>query len=325
MPTKRREFIRNTGALGIFTSLGALTLPSFTMSNNSEIEDFKNAQRKLLLKYDIHSSSKFIKLTEPDLRIHVLESGSGTPVVMLHGGKGTAAQFAPLMGALQKDFQLFVPDRPGCGLSDMFNYTEIPFRKHAVDVVKGILDGLGLSRADIIGNSMGGYWALVFALAYPDRVSKLVLIGEPAASGPQDPSNMHTPPYADPNPSIESTRGRYSAILVADINRVATEILAEDLAAARIPGANLAWNSMLDDVKREKKVLTYALRPELKNLQPQTLFIWGEKDRFGPAVLGKEMAALAPNARCEVVSDAGHLVWLDQPVICTSLTTEFLK
>jgi pimeloyl-ACP methyl ester carboxylesterase len=321
MLTPRREFLKKMGALGFSTSLTAFALKSYAMNDGTEIEDFKKAQQKLLSKYHVDAGSKFIKLTKPDIKIHVLEAGRGEPVVMLHGGKATGAQFASLMGDLQKQFRLYVPDRPGCGLSDMVDYTNISFRAHAV----GIFDGLNLSKAAIIGNSMGGYWALVFALAYPERVSKLVLIGEPAASSPQDPSNIHTAPYADPNPTLESMRGMYSAILVADINRVAPEVIEEDLAAARIPGANLAWNSMLDEIKREKNVLTYALRPELKNLKTPTLFIWGEKERFGPPVLGNEMAAIAPNARCEVVPDAAHLVWLDQPAICASLTVDFLS
>jgi pimeloyl-ACP methyl ester carboxylesterase len=172
---------------------------------------------------------------------------------------------------------------------------------------------------------MGGYWALVFALAHPERVTKLVLIGEPAGSSPPDPTGNQTPHKADPNPTIESIKGKFAAVLVADINRVAPEILEEDLAAALIPGAALAWDTMLEQLNREQKGLTYALRSELKNLRPPTLFIWGEKDRFGPPTLGQEMAALAPHAHCEVVSDAGHLVWLDQPDSCSELTLDFLK
>ncbi len=65
--------------------------------------------------------------------------------------------------------------------------------------------------------------------------------------------------------------------------------------------------------------------PELKNLRPETLFIWGDKDAFGPPILGQEMAALAPHARCEVIRGAGHLVWLDEPEQCAKLVISFLK
>ena len=70
---------------------------------------------------------------------------------------------------------------------------------------------------------------------------------------------------------------------------------------------------------------TYQLRPELKDLRPATLFIWGDQDKLGPPTLGVEMAKLAPNAHCEVLPDAGHLPWLDQPEECSRMVTEFLK
>jgi len=70
--------------------------------------------------------------------------------------------------------------------------------------------------------------------------------------------------------------------------------------------------------------LTYALRPELAQLRPTTLFIWGDKDTFGPPALGAEMADRAPNARCLVVHDAGHLPFWDQPEQCARVMREFL-
>jgi pimeloyl-ACP methyl ester carboxylesterase len=314
------------GGLSVYTSnLFAHPYSLTSIEYSPEIDAFKKAQQKVLLKYRVPAKSLYLKLSKPKLKAHVLAVGKGSSVVMLHGGGATAAQFTPLMSALQKDYHLFVPDRPGCGLTERFDYRGIPFREHAIDFVNSIFDSLHLSEAVIVANSMGGYWALVFALAHPERVTKLVLIGEPAGSSPPDPTGNQTPHKADPNPTIESIKGKFAAVLVADINRVAPEILEEDLAAALIPGAALAWDTMLEQLNREQKGLTYALRSELKNLRPPTLFIWGEKDRFGPPTLGQEMAALAPHAHCEVVSDAGHLVWLDQPDSCSELTLDFLK
>jgi pimeloyl-ACP methyl ester carboxylesterase len=55
------------------------------------------------------------------------------------------------------------------------------------------------------------------------------------------------------------------------------------------------------------------------------VFIYGDKDFEGPPSLGLEMAALMPHGRCEIISDAGHLVWLDQPNACMKIIKEFLK
>jgi pimeloyl-ACP methyl ester carboxylesterase len=95
--------------------------------------------------------------------------------------------------------------------------------------------------------------------------------------------------------------------------------------ASRLPAAQLSWTTMLALLASPSASgLTHSLRSELKDLRAPTLFIWGDKD-LGPPRLGQEMAALAPHARCEVVADAGHIVWLDQPGRCSKLTIEFLK
>jgi pimeloyl-ACP methyl ester carboxylesterase len=242
---------------------------------------------------------------------------------MVHGGGAFAAQFAPLLAGLEKQFRIFAPDRPGCGLSDNFNYRGVPFREHAVGFMTDLLDALRLPKSAVVGNSMGGYWALAFALAAPERVTRLVLLGGAAGSLP--PPYPPRPPR--PEPSLATTRQTYR-FLMANGDRAPNEVLEADYAASRLPGAALGWDSMLEELDREgigRTGLTYALRPELRNLRPATLFIWGDKDFEGPPSLAQEMAALAPNARCEVVKDAGHLVWLDQPSRCLTLLSDFLK
>jgi pimeloyl-ACP methyl ester carboxylesterase len=111
---------------------------------------------------------------------------------------------------------------------------------------------------------------------------------------------------------------------MADASRAPVEILEADHAASKLPGASRGWNSMVEDCARDR-ISTYALRPELKNLKPPTLFIYGDKDMEGPTSLAWEMAELIPNGRCEIVADAGHLVWLDQPRVCAKLMLDFLK
>jgi pimeloyl-ACP methyl ester carboxylesterase len=113
--------------------------------------------------------------------------------------------------------------------------------------------------------------------------------------------------------------------LVANVDRVPQEVLMADYAGSVLPSAAESWDTMLEEIALERRGLTYALRPELKNLRPETLFIWGDKDTFGPPTLGQEMAALAPHARCEVIRGAGHLVWLDEPEQCAKLIISFLK
>jgi pimeloyl-ACP methyl ester carboxylesterase len=264
-----------------------------------------------------------VRLRQPALRAHVLVAGEGEPVILIHGGGTVAAQYAPLLGKLQGGFQCFAPDRPGCGLTDKFDYANIPFRSHAVAFVSSLMGELHLQKAAIAGCSMGGYWALVFALAAPQLVTKLVLLGGVAGSPP--------PPLPRrPNRgvlSLADVRAMYHG-LMANGDRASSEVIQAEYAAGALPGANLGWNSMLERLWQEgaeKTGLTYALRPELKSLKPPALFLWGDKDIEGPPLLAQEMAALAPHGRCEIVPDSGHLIWLDQPDRCAKLMTDFLK
>ncbi len=329
--TTRRTFLKLAAVGGVVANTawfsrdllaqdGAIT----PLLPGAEVDQFKKAQQDLLLKYGVAAHSEYLKLKQPPLTAHVLEAGQGPPVLLIHGGNATAAQFAPLLGPLHKEFHCFAPDRPGCGLSDKIDYHGVPFRKHAVDFVTGIMDGLHLPKAAIVGNSMGGYWALLFALAQPERVTKLVLIGEPAASSPPDP-NTPRPPPAPKDPTIEGIRGMWKNRLGLNVERISTEVLDEQLAGAKLPGAGLAWDSMVAEFIGEK-LSTYALRPELKDLRPETFFLWGDNDKMGGgSPLGQEMAAIAPHAHCEILPDAGHIAWLDQPERCAQLTIEFLK
>jgi pimeloyl-ACP methyl ester carboxylesterase len=296
--------------------------PVIPLAPGPEVDAFKKAQEALLKKYGVTAESRYVKLKKPQLTVHVLEAGRGEPVLLIHGGGGVAANFAPMMSSLQNEFRIYAPDRSGCGLTDKFDFRETDLREHAVDVITSLMDALELPKATLVGNSMGGLWAMQFALAKPDRVTKLVLLGEPAWSDPKKP----TPPPAAKNPTPESIRGFYAARLVAEVKRVPEEFLAVDLAGRRLPGAADSWNTMIEKAVKDKDTFgAYSLRPELKNLRPSMLFIWGDKDKLGSPTLGEEMAKLAPKARCEVLRDAGHLPWLDQPEECNRLVLKFLK
>jgi pimeloyl-ACP methyl ester carboxylesterase len=300
------------------------------------MEDFATAQSRLLEKYGSGATSLFLPLRTPALRTHVLKAGAGKPLLLLHGGNSVAACWEPLLSGLARRFSVFAPDRPGCGLSDKLDYRGIDLRAHAVAFIGSVMDGLDLAAVPIVANSMGGYWAMAFALAFPARVTKLVLVGEPAGSAPV-PSLMHRlmgHPLVGPllyatilKPSPRATRESLRRMLVANPGRVPREWIDCAYAAAALPGAMQSWLTMLRTVTRVlgPADLTFALRPELPRLATPTLFLWGDRDALGPPSLGREMAALMPNARAEAVPDAGHLVWLDQPEHCSARIIEYLE
>ena len=294
---------------------------------------FRRLQNAQLQKYGVSAEHRQLSVEDPHVSTHVIDSGQGDPVLMLHGGRSVAVGFLPLLGEVAKTHHVYAPDRPGCGLSDKFDYRDVAFRDHAVKWTTGVMDGLGLPRTTIIANSMGGYFALVFALAHPERVSRLMLIGEPAgSSGARDTQGLIAVRGINGlllstvmRPSVKSLRTVFEKKLMADARRVPEDLLECLAAGARIPGAVASWLTMVENVTAaDSPGLTHALRSELSTLTMPVRFMWGDKDIFGSPALGQEMAALMPHAHCDVVSDAGHLVWLDQPQQCLALTQQFL-
>ncbi len=304
-------------------------------------ERFRQLQDALLASNGVPAISSFLDVQPPLLKVHVIEAGRGSPVLFVHGGNSVAVSWTPLLARLHTRFHLFAPDRPGCGLTTKFNYLGVPLRPHAVAFLTGVLDSLRLARAAIVGNSMGGYFALAFAMAHPERVAKLVLVGEPAGSGPTIRLSHRLMGTRIVNsalfgtilkPGPAATRSAFRRILVADVRRVSFDYLECMTAGAMIPGALQSWITMVESacavrgagILSGASALTYAMRPELPTLRCPTLLLWGDKDTFGPPAWGQDMARLMPDARCIVVPDAGHLPWLDQPDLCARAIDFFL-
>ena len=141
---------------------------------------FTERQQALLDHYGTRAESTFVELRDPALRAHVLHAGRGEPVVMVHGGNSVAVGMQPLFGQLAERFSVYAADRPGCGLTDSYVYRRTDMRRHGVAFIGSLLDQLGLETVALVGNSMGGFWCMAFALAHPERVSRLILLGEPA-------------------------------------------------------------------------------------------------------------------------------------------------
>ena len=116
----------------------------------------------------------------PNFRVHYVEAGEGHPVVLLHGsGPGATARtnFAENIEPLAEHFRVIAIDMPGWGESD--TQSEETGRDHTAALV-AILDALGIDKAALVGNSMGGMTAVTTAVEHPDRVSHLITMGVPA-------------------------------------------------------------------------------------------------------------------------------------------------
>ena len=120
------------------------------------------------------------------LELAVADCGAGPPVVLLHGFTGSGDAMSEVVEQLRVDFRVLVVDLVGHGASDRPKELE-PYRMTAVvEQLRCLLERLGLDSACWLGYSMGGRAALAFAVAYPEQVDRLLLIG--ASAGIDDPA-----------------------------------------------------------------------------------------------------------------------------------------
>jgi pimeloyl-ACP methyl ester carboxylesterase len=272
-------------------------------------------------------------------RVHLLETGTGNPAVVLHGTGNSAGFLLPLLDQLH-GVQATAPDLPGVGLSDPVDLPRARYREAAVAWLDGLLDTLELPGAALVGHSGGGVWALWYALAHPDRVRRLVLLGPPALPGTRCPLPLRlaTTPgmgalvsrLAPPSPKAVL---RLASVMGERATLTARPDLVDLLVAeARDPVADRAAKAELRALISPLALLSPSgwrrrvrLQPgELGRLAVPTLVIWGERDPLGRVPVARALTRLIPDARLEVLP-TGHGPWLGRPVETATAITGFLR
>ncbi len=276
------------------------------------------------------STSRYAQV-RPDLRLHYHEAGvgNGPTIVLLHGGGPGAsswANFARNIPVLARDFHVLAVDQPGFGLSD--KPTEHPqYFVHSSSAVKDLLDTLEITdRVHILGNSLGGGAAVRFALDYPDRAGKLVLMGPGGVS-----NNLFAP---DPTEGVkalstfvgEPTREnieKFIRIMVFDQKLVTAELIDERFELARTPESLAAMRAMgksFASADFEKGMLW---RDAYKLRQP-VLLIWGREDRVNPLDGALVAVKSIPRVQLHVFGGCGHWAQAEKFDEFNRLTTDFL-
>ena len=267
-------------------------------------------------------------------RVHVIESGEGPPVVFLHGSSTSSLSLLPLLDRLD-GVRAVAVDRPGFGRSEPVRVARERFRAAAVEFVEQVLDALGLEAPALAGNSMGGLWGIWYALARPDRVRRLVLLGSaPLLPGTRPPAPLRVaaaPLLGDLIARVVKPNRRMTVRLMASMGEGGTivhhpELLDSLVAAAGDPVASAANLAELRAVISPLGFRRSArLDPaELQRLSVPTLVIWGDRDPVGSVEAARMTAHLVPSARLEVLP-AGHVPYLGHPDRVGELVSAFVR
>lgn len=273
-------------------------------------------------------------------RVHLLETGTGSPVVLLHGTANPAGFLLPLLRNLD-EVHAIAPDRPGVGLSDPIDLPADRYRETAVAWLDRLLDTLELDATTLLGHSGGGVWALWYALAHPERVERLVLLDVPTLPGTRCP----LPVRLAATPGLGELLSRLAPPNPRSVLRFARHVAREEAALARHPDlVDLLVVAGRDPVadrasKAEFRALIspFALLSssawrrrarvgpeELRQLAVPTLVLWGERDPIGGVPVARAVTELIPHARLEVLP-TGHGPWLGQPTQTAAAVLDFMR
>jgi 4,5:9,10-diseco-3-hydroxy-5,9,17-trioxoandrosta-1(10),2-diene-4-oate hydrolase len=256
--------------------------------------------------------------------------GDADTVVLLHGGGPGASSwsnFGSNMPVLAKRFRVLMMDLPGYGQSAVRPVTG-HFFTVAAQALAGLLDRLGTPKVHLIGNSLGGGAALRFALDYPDRVGRLVLMGPGGltlnvfAPDPTEGVRRLMEFGAPPGPSREKMAA-FLRTMVYDQRLVTEELIDERFAVASRPEALAAMIAMGGSFFGEHAEDGMLWR-EAHRVKHEVLLIWGREDRVNP--LDGALIALKQlkRAQLHVFGGCGHWAQLEKFDEFNELSLRFL-
>lgn len=254
-----------------------------------------------------------------DVKLAYAESGTGSPVVWLHGsGPGATgmSNFGANLSAFE-DYRNIVVDLPGWGRSTRPE-TDEPLIFHAADRVLRAMTALGIERAHLVGNSYGGGVAMRVAMTHPDRVDRLVLMA-PGGVLPAD-----APPWpiglerllgymAAAKPSREDM-AQFVRLMVYDETLATNELIDERYESSLRAHPELPIPPNFGD-----------LTPDLARVAAPTLLVWGREDQTVPLTWATKILQGIPDAELRVLPNCRHWVQYERAPEFNHIVREFLR
>ncbi len=257
-------------------------------------------------------------------KVQVLESGSGAPLLYLHGFADIHSvneNWLPFHEQLAKSARLIAPAHPGCAQSD--EDKDIDSVEDVVFSYLELLDALKLTQFDLVGSCVGGWIAAELAARHPEKVGKLVLIG---ATGLFVQGALIGDVFMNAQPEYGSSYATLRTMLFSRADHPTALQMFPD------------GKGDIDDELRRYQMLrlssrigfkppyfyNYSLTNRLHRISPPTLAIWGEHDHMVPRVHGETYAKRIPTATLKIVPGAGHSAHVEKPDETVRLVLDFL-
>jgi 2-hydroxy-6-oxonona-2,4-dienedioate hydrolase len=266
-------------------------------------------------------------------KLNFNELGSGPPVFLLHGtGPGATgwSNFAPNVEPLSQHYRVMALDFPGWGGSDALDPTKEPRNLANAEAIKLLMDELGIEKAAIVGNSMGGAAALQFAAIYPERISHLVTMGSGffgipnifSPGGLSEGLRIIVETYREPTP--ENFK-RLVSVMVYDPSFVTDELCKLRSDRAMQNPENLTNWLKGAGPKAIPGMPVGELMDKMAAFKGRSLFIHGRDDRVVPYEFSLRLISTVPNSRLHVFNRCGHWAQIEHAAEFNSLLKTFLE
>jgi pimeloyl-ACP methyl ester carboxylesterase len=280
----------------------------------------------LHLRKNLHVAAAFLASTAGDtspgrLRLETVETeygplataqaGTGPPLLAIHGLGGTKASFLPTLALMGSTHRVIAVDLPGFG--DSVKPLRVPYdAPYFTRVMTALLDELGLERAHVVGNSMGGRIALEMALTASDRVDRLVLLS-PAMAW------LRPRRWA---PVVRLLRPELAMVPLPVEKLVRRMVPASGWAAAGVdeflrafstPRGRHAFNAVLRNIYLDRPHGDDGLWSRLAGMTHESLFVWGTHDKLVPIAFLRHVERTFPAAR-HLELNCGHVPQVERPI-----------
>jgi pimeloyl-ACP methyl ester carboxylesterase len=262
--------------------------------------------------------------------VNTIQLGSGPAIVFVHGLSGCWPNWLEQLAVFAADHRVIALDLPGFGHSPG-DAGEISMQGYA-KLLDTLLGQLGVDRATIVGNSMGGLIAAELAAAFPARVERLVLVSPAGLSTYRNRLTSRAMPVVR---RLEQVLALGAAWTASHSDAIVTRPRARELTLlgvvahpGRLPGplaAEQIRGAGTDGfLGALEAILEFDISERLPLIACPTLVVWGTKDRLITVKDADRFATAIPGARKVIYEDTGHMAMLEQPDSFNALLRDFL-
>jgi len=270
---------------------------------------------------------RYIKVGNINTR-YWMAGDKGTAVVLVHGLGGSIENWVKNIDPLARSHRVYAPDLKGFGRTD-----KTPLLRDLDELVQFIGDFMQvmhIEKASLVGNSLGGGLVLQFAVNFPQKVAKLVLVDNAGMGSAVivDFKVVSIPVIGEllSKTSKKSTANLWRKI-VFDSSLVTDELVEQTYQLAILPGANKALLATLRagiGFRGQRASLTRPLLESAAKLAIPTLVVWGQQDRIIPVAHAQVAVKTIPGAKLQLFDRCGHMPQLEHPDEFNNLALEFL-